>query len=248
MMFSNLEKVYDNQYLSENEEWRRIGAKTKAKNILDIFPQESNGIKVLDLGSGDGSVLKLLSENNAFSSFSIYSLEISESGIDKIKNKNINNLKEILKFDGYKIPYDDLYFDIILCSHVIEHVENPRILLREIKRVAKSHIFEIPIDFSFSCDKKVNHFLSYGHINIFTPQLFNFLLLSEGFIVKKELHRLYSNQTYNMIYRNKPLGRLLRYLRAFVWSVTPYLMIIKPDTYTVFTKNGNRGLEIFKNI
>lgn len=244
-MASNLSKVYNDQYLSENQEWRRIGAITKARNIIDLFPDDLRNIKVLDLGSGDGSVIKILSEDKKLSKVLLYSLEISESGIEKIKGKSVTNLVECKKFDGYNIPYEDDFFDVLLCSHVIEHVENPRILLREIKRVSKFQILEIPIDFSFKCDEKVNHFLSYGHINIFSPQLFNFLLLSEGFIIDQKLNRFYSNQTYDMVYIGKTFKRLIRHIRKFIWSCIPLLMVYKPDTYTVLSRSGGKGLEIF---
>ena len=77
-------------------------------------------------------------------------------------------------------------FNMVYCSHVIEHVEHPRILLREIGRVSEFQVFEIPLDYSCDVNKKVQHFISYGHINIFTPALFKFLLLSEGFEIISE--------------------------------------------------------------
>ncbi len=73
------------------------------------------------------------------------------------------------------------------CSHVIEHVEHPRILLREIKRVSRYQVFEIPLDYAIGVDQSVERFLAYGHINIYTPSLFKFLLKSEGYEIIDEL-------------------------------------------------------------
>lgn len=40
-------------------------------------------------------------------------------------------------YDGTRFPYDDVRFDSILCSQVLEHVFNPDVFVREICRVLK---------------------------------------------------------------------------------------------------------------
>ena len=73
----------------------------------------------------------------------------------------IRRLLEIKQFDGYNLPYDDNQFDLAICSHVVEHVEHPRKLLSEIKRISKNQVFEIPIDFSLRVDRRFKHFNSW---------------------------------------------------------------------------------------
>ena len=75
---------------------------------------------------------------------------------------------------------------MVYCSHVLEHVEHPRLLLRELRRVARFQVFEVPLDYSIGVHKQAAALLDYGHINVFTPSLFKFLLLSEGFTILKE--------------------------------------------------------------
>jgi hypothetical protein len=70
---------------------------------------------------------------------------------------------------------------------VLEHVEHERMLLRELRRVAKMCLIEVPKDYRFGVDKRLNHFLAYGHINMYTPTLLRYLLLTEGFKVEKDL-------------------------------------------------------------
>jgi len=60
------------------------------------------------------------------------------------------------------------------------------LLLRELKRVSEFQVFEIPLDYSLNIDRNVQHFLGYGHINVYTPSLFKFLLGSEGFEILAE--------------------------------------------------------------
>jgi len=239
----NLKESYSNQYDQSVVEWRNMAAKYKAQNIVEL----SKKIKfnnVLEVGAGEGSVLHWLS-NYKFSQ-NLYGIEISESGIEITKSKNIENLKEILLFDGYKIPFNDNYFDLIICSHVMEHVEHERVLLREIKRVSKYQIFEVPIDFSFYVDKKIKHFLSYGHINIYTPSLFRFLLKSENYNVLADKCYLYNNEMFRYIYKGNKLSYVKIRLKKMFLNLSPYFMGIKPSAYVVLTSNeSNENLSVF---
>lgn len=179
-----VQSAYDEFYSSEKTAWRELGGKYKANNILSVC-ENHNFKKVLECGAGEGSILRFLDEYSNFTQ--LYAIEISESGISEIKKRNLPKLQEVKKFNGYEIPYPDNYFDMAYCSHVIEHVEHPRLLLRELKRVSSFQVFEIPLDYSLDVDKKYQHFLSYGHINIYTPSLFKFLLKSEGYEIIQEL-------------------------------------------------------------
>jgi ubiquinone/menaquinone biosynthesis C-methylase UbiE len=228
-----LKENYDSQYSDETEEWRRIGAIGKAQNIIDI----TKGTKInniVDIGAGDGNILSFLSERNFCSDLT--AVEISDSAIQQIKKKKIPGLKEIKQFDGYNLPFPDKQFDLAVCSHVIEHVEHPRKLLSEIKRISKMQVYEVPIDFSFHVDKKFKFFTSYGHINIFTPALFNFLLYTEGFEILKNKYALYNMEV--ILFQNKKFS--VKYLKIIVKRLIlktfPPLMRLKPNTYTVLTK------------
>jgi ubiquinone/menaquinone biosynthesis C-methylase UbiE len=179
----NIQKAYDEQYDDRMTKWRELGGKYKAQNIIKVANGRTFN-KVLDFGAGEGSIMKFLDDNEMFKE--LYAVEISDSAILQLKKRNLKKLKEIQKFDGYQTSYQDDEFDLVYCSHVIEPVEFPRLVLREIRRISKFQVFEIPLDYSMNVDSQVKHFLSYGHINIFTPSLFKFLLKSEGFKVNDE--------------------------------------------------------------
>ena len=230
---NELKEKYDSQYSDNTEEWRRIGAIGKAQNIIDLTKgSEINNL--IDVGAGDGNILSFLSEKNFCSDLT--AVEISDSAIQQIKKKKIPGLIEIKPFDGYNLPFSDKQFDLAICSHVIEHVEHPRKLLSEIKRISKMQVFEVPIDFSFHVDKKFKFFTSYGHINIFTPALFNFLLYTEGFEISKNKYALYNMEV--ILFQNKKFS--INYFKIMikrsVLKSIPALMRIKPNTYTVLTK------------
>ena len=237
-----IQKSYSNQYNNSLQEWRTVGAKYKAKNIVELS-KNINFNNVLEVGSGEGSVLYWLSKWKF--SENLYCVEISGSGIEITKSKNIEYLKDVLLFDGYTIPYEDNHFDLVICSHVMEHVEHERVLLREIKRVSKYQIFEVPIDFSFYVDKKLQHYLSYGHINIYTPSLFRFMLMSENMQVIQDKCYLYDKEILNHIYKNNRLGFYKKRLRHFILKLFPYLLGIKPSSYVVLTSKTQAELSIF---
>jgi ubiquinone/menaquinone biosynthesis C-methylase UbiE len=180
----NVKNAYDEFYKTHDEAWRMLGAKYKAQHIIDVCKGQSFK-KVLEVGAGDGSILKLLSDQNFAPEY--HAVEISDSGVAHIKSRDIKNLISVQEFDGYKLPFGDDSFDLIILSHVLEHVEHERLLLREIKRVSKSFVIEVPIDYKPGVDKRIKHFLAYGHINVYTPTSLRYLLQTEGFEIKKDL-------------------------------------------------------------
>jgi len=228
-----LKEKYDSQYSDNTEKWREIGAVDKVQNIMDLTKSLKLD-KIVDIGAGDGNVLSLLSEKNFCSNLT--AVEISDSAIEQIKKKNIKGLTQVKQFDGYRLPFEDDEFDLAISSHVIEHVEHPRNLLREIKRISKKQVFEVPIDFSFQVDKKFEHFNSYGHINIYTPALFNFLLYSEGFKVLDNKNALYRKEVVDFQNKKYSANYCKIMIKRLVWKTIPALMKLKPNTYTVLTK------------
>ncbi|RDB07602.1 class I SAM-dependent methyltransferase [Runella aurantiaca] len=237
---SSIQTVYDQQYVNSDAQWREIGARQKADDIIKLC-QKFNFKKVLDVGAGDGAVLKEL-DSRGFTE-NLHAVEISGSGIEKINERQLKSLREVKLFDGYTIPYEDKAFSLATCSHVIEHVEHPRLLLREIARVSEYQFFEVPIDFSMFVDRRIDHFLSYGHINIYTPALFKFLLKSEGFEVIDELFLFFSDEVVSYLMKDWK-QRLVYKTKAFLLNNSP-LRQVKPNAYAVLCKHKGEGVKIF---
>jgi ubiquinone/menaquinone biosynthesis C-methylase UbiE len=200
-----LQAAYDEQYSDESTPWRELCARDKAANILAVCAGQQYP-RVLECGAGEGAILKFL-EGAGFCS-ELSAIEISDSGLRQIEKRRLRTLQHVRKFNGYEIPFADTSFDLVYCSHVIEHVEHPRVLLRELRRVAARQVFEIPLDYAPRVDMQSKHYLSYGHINVFTPSTFKFLLKSEGFEILTER---YTHNSPKMIrynwYRNMGMRR-----------------------------------------
>lgn len=173
-------------------QWRMLGAQGKCEHVIKLCKENNIAPKrILEVGAGDGAILRYLSEFNFCEE--MHALEISESGVEVILGQKIPRLMSCQTFDGYGLPFENDYFDLTILSHVLEHVEFERALLRELKRVSKFQIIEIPMD----CNALTNdnyYFLgpSYGHINAHTTDSLRFLLHTEGFSVLDDLLGQYS--------------------------------------------------------
>lgn len=242
----NYKASYSSQYSNETDEWRRLGAIRKSKNILEITKGEVFK-RVLEVGAGDGSILKFLSEANFSNEF--YAVEISESGLVQIESKKIKQLVSAQLFDGYHLPFEDKFFDLVILTHVLEHVEHERLLLREIHRVTQKLVLEVPKDYRFGAERKIKHFLSYGHINIYTPTFLKFLVLTERFYVLNEVYKLYDKEIF--LFAKK--GFLSKLKANFIYFGKKILVSIPVDylrfkfisTITLYLKSDNEESKIF---
>lgn len=160
---TKLKENYDSYYDGESE-WRALGAIDKARNVQTLCGHIPCST-VLDVGSGEGSILKRLSDLNFGQD--LYSVEISQSAVATILRRDIPRLRECQLFDGYHIPYDDRRFDLAILSHVLEHLEYPRKLLHEAARVARHVFVEVPLEDTIRL-KPDFVFDRVGHINSYS--------------------------------------------------------------------------------
>jgi SAM-dependent methyltransferase len=172
---AKLKENYDSYYDGESE-WRTLGAVDKVNNVVGLcrsLPHQ----KILEIGSGDGAILQRLSELKFGEA--LYSIEISESAVDTIRHRMIPRVHECQLFDGYRISYPDRQFDLVVLSHVLEHVEHPRMLLYEASRVAKFIFLEVPLEDTVRLNREFV-FNSVGHINFYSWKAIRHLVQSCG--------------------------------------------------------------------
>lgn len=209
---------YEDYYKDGDSEWRRLGALGKADNIVSLcgdLPRSS----VLEIGAGEGSILKRLSELNFGNE--LYALEISSSGVEAIKNKRISRLAECKVFDGYHVPYDEKRFDIAILSHVVEHVEHPRQLIYEASRVARYVFIEVPLEDTFRLPRNFV-FDTVGHINFYSPSTIRQLVQSCNLRVLKQITKNPSKGMY--IFQKGYKGLINWYIKQALLSSAPIIV------------------------
>lgn len=114
----------------------------------------------------------------------------------------VRDRRPLVVADGEHLPFSDKSFDYCICMHVLEHVENPERLLREMERVAHAGYIETP------------------------SELFDWLFAAEPYIhihkwfVRLDRHNTAAPATTGLVLRRKTPetsthrhGELLDYLR-----------------------------------
>jgi SAM-dependent methyltransferase len=155
--------------------------------------------RILDVGCGSGYILERLSADYK------YGIDLSLNNISKARN-NLSGKKNVFlgRADAQSLPFNDLLFDCVVCSEVIEHVPYPEKVLSEIFRVLKADgrmVITVPNDYIVNACKGIFRILGltkllrlkYGgaevcHLHIFSGSQFSSLLRKHNFkILKKKV-------------------------------------------------------------
>lgn len=165
-------------------------SKFLVKNFLKTFNGMLSRVdspkKIVELGTGEGQLIKITQRK--FPKSSIWGSDISKEIIKiaarNLKGKNISLSAQ----DIHKLSYKSKSFDLVICCEVLEHVDNPKKALREIKRISKGKVLlSVPLEplwriLNMSRGKYLTGFGNTpGHINHFAPGKFKRLVEDSGF-------------------------------------------------------------------
>jgi len=110
-----------NVFKSFERKWALGRAEVKRKRLLPFL---AKGEKVLEVGSGNGALTKLLTDEG----INLRPLDI----VDKSLFTDVN----VAVYDGEKFPFGDKQFDACQLITMLHHTANAEELIREAKRVA----------------------------------------------------------------------------------------------------------------
>ena len=102
-------------------------ASVLARQLAGAIPAEAN--TVLDVGCGDGMIDVLLKELRP---------GLAITGVDVALRDQSHAPVQV--FDGMRLPFADDAFDVVLFVDVLHHTDDPTVLLREARRVARQAI------------------------------------------------------------------------------------------------------------
>ena len=101
------------------------------RNELINFSELSNNQTILDFGCGTGTLIKMILEK--VPGLNIVGLDIDRNILDLAAFKLKTSNPQLVEYDGVKIPFSDGYFDKVLTSLAIHHIESKNKLLKTIK-------------------------------------------------------------------------------------------------------------------
>jgi len=99
-------------------------ARVLARQLADLLPENSRSL--LDVGCGDGTIDFLLQQHRP---------NLVIRGVDVLVRPKARI--PVQRFDGARLPFADHAFDIVMFADVLHHTKDPRLLLKEAKRVAR---------------------------------------------------------------------------------------------------------------
>lgn len=97
------------------------------QRMIDAKPED----EILEVGCGGGHILQLFPDSQ------LTGLDVSSCMLEKAC-KNLTGYRvQLLKGEMHELDLADQSFDKVICSEVLEHVENPAGILSQIRRVLK---------------------------------------------------------------------------------------------------------------
>lgn len=136
--------------------------------------EETGCSTLLDAGCGEGFVVNFLAKEHP--ELKISGVDISETAIEYAK-EHFGDDAVFRTGSVYKLPFSDNSFDAVLCSEVLEHLDDPNRAMLELKRVARSNvIITVPHEPFFQWLNNVSQWLHLGpdcgHVNFWTSSTF----------------------------------------------------------------------------
>ena len=163
----------------------------RLKATLDLIPKsaKNENLKLLDIGCGEGHFTDVIKKE--FKNFEVHGLDYSVSAID-FAHKTFPEINFVTA-NAYYPPYQNEYFDIVVCNNLWEHVPDPLKMLRAMGRVLKPNgllIISTPSRYRFSNLIKAAAgqeiaFMSSYHVTEYTIGQVKEQLRWEGFKVEQ---------------------------------------------------------------
>lgn len=196
--------------------------------------QLEQGDSLLDVGCGEGRhVIHACLEYNVLGigvDLSLRDLHIANERFAPFANYNTNCHFSLQQTDATHLPFADNSFDKIICSEVLEHIENYIGVLQEIKRVLKPNgILGVSVPRAWPekiCWKLSDeyHQVEGGHIRIFDAQRLRKDIEALGFTFT---HRYWAHALHSpfwwlkcLWWKSQDSSRIIKmYHRLLVWDL-----------------------------
>jgi len=211
---------------------------SKVKFLLDDFIQsykvscKGKFLNVLDVGGGAGVILKeIAAEIEAKYDLTVnkFALDLSPKALE-VQAKTNPDLKKALNENICYTSLDDKEIDLTLLIDVLEHVPDPEMALKEIRRISRFIIMNVPLESNLIYDMgntitrgKIRRKLieDYGHIHSFDfAQVRNLIERNAGVVLSYNYANIFER---NLRTVRKVKTKILSKLASILYLISPTL-------------------------
>ena len=159
-------------------------------DLLMVARMVDRGSRVLDVGCGDGELLRLLRDQRAADA---RGLELSQSGVNQCVAKGLSVIQGDADTDLVDYPTDG--FDYVILSQTLQATRRPRVVLENLLRIGKRAIVSVPnfghwkirAQLAFTGRMPVTHSLAYSWYD--TPNI-HFCTIADFVALAREMRAL----------------------------------------------------------
>jgi SAM-dependent methyltransferase len=140
---------------------------------------------IAEIGCGDGAVLDQLGSRGFGEARVGYEISAAATALAAERA----GVTEAHLLDGRSVPVPDDTYDLVIASHVLEHVASPGALLQEMARVGRWVIIEVPLEANLSARRPSARAASReaGHLHRFSRRDIRGLVAGVGLEIHAEL-------------------------------------------------------------
>ncbi len=121
--------IYINEYLKMQEEnWWFVSRNSIILNLIKKYKSKDKKLKILDVGCACGNLLFYLREKGFEN---LYGIDYNKKLIENIDFKDI----KVTEGDAQKTDFEENFFDVIVSSDSLEHMDDDLAVLKEMKRI-----------------------------------------------------------------------------------------------------------------
>ena len=136
-------RIYKLHIENEKEHWWYKGRREIISSIISKFVFKNNKLKILDFGAGSGANTIALSHYGE-----VYVYEKNENALQLLK-KRFEKISNIFVLDAIN---ENIFFDLIIASDVIEHIKNDDEVIEFFSKVFCKYFVAVSWDFFNVCN------------------------------------------------------------------------------------------------